>query len=157
MSKIKDLLAEVEDIDDLKPVKSVYNKEFFDKVQAMEEARAIEQIFNKGKAFEGAHDWFKDKAEFGGGYDEEGHYETYFENFTELCDQAAMELTDAFIQDQHFDMDDDQYDRITNKVGDLLADYYADIESDIIKEYEDDRDEAWQQRVSFYNKENLGV
>lgn len=148
MSKIKDLLAEVEDIDDLRPV---YNREFFDSVQKKDEERAIEQIFNKGKAFKGAHDWFYDKAEFGGGYDDEGHYEIYFENFTELCDQAAMELTDAFIQDQHFDMDDDQYDRITNKVGDLLADYYADMESDIIKEYEDDQKEAWQQQVSFHN------
>jgi len=154
MSKIKDLYAEVNDIDDLRPV---YNREFFDSVQKSDEERAVEQIFNKGKEFKDAYDWFKDKAEFGGGYDEEGHYETYFENFTELCDQAAMELTDAFIQDQHFDMDDDQYDRITNKVGDLLANYYADMESDIIKEYEDDRDEAWQQHVSFYNKENLGV
>lgn len=154
MSKVKDLLAEVEGIDDLRPV---YNREFFDSVQKRDEERAVEQIFNKGKEFKDAYDWFKGKAEFGGGYDEEGHYETYFENFTELCDQAAMELTDAFIQDQHFDMDDDQYDRITNKVGDLLADYYADMESDIIKEYEDERDEAWQQRVSFYNKDNLGV
>ena len=68
-----------------------------------------------------------------------------------MCDQAAMELTDAFIEEQHFDMDDDQYDRITNKVGDLLADYYADMESDIIAEYEDDKKEAWQQQVDYDN------
>lgn len=145
MSKIKDLLAEVEGIDDLKPV---YNREFFDSIQKSDEERAVEQIFKKGKEFKDAYAWFKDKAEFGGGYDEEGHYETYFENFTELCDQAAMELTDAYIIDQHFDMDDDQYDRITNKVGDLLADYYADMESEIIKEYNEACSEAWQQRVS---------
>lgn len=151
MSKIKDLYAEVEGIDDLRPV---YNREFFDSVQKKDEERAVEQIFNKGKAFKDAYAWFKDKAEFGGGYDEEGHYETYFENFTELCDQAAMELTDAFIQDQHFDMDDDQYDRITNKVGDLLADYYADMESDIVKEYEDDQKEKWAQFTS-YNEATL--
>ena len=151
MSKIKDLYAEVNDIDDLKPVKSIYNKEFFDRVQKDDEERAIKQIFDKGKTFKGAHDWFYDKAEFGGGYDDEGHYEIYFENFTELCDQAAMELTDAFIEEQHFDMDDDQYDRITNKVGDLLADYYADMESDIIAEYEDDKKEAWQQQVDYDN------
>ena len=151
MSKIKDLYAEVEGIDDLRPV---YNREFFDSVQKKVEERAVEQIFNKGKAFEGAHDWFRDKAEFGGGYDDEGHYEIYFENFTELCDQAAMELTDAFIEEQHFDMDDDQYDRITNKVGDLLADYYADMESDIIEEYEDDQKEKWAQFTS-YNEATL--
>lgn len=148
MSKIKDLYAEVNDIDDLKPAKSVYNKEFFDKVQAMDEERAVEQIFKKGKEFKDAYAWFKDKAEFGGGYDEEGHYETYFENFTELCEQAAMELTDAYIIDQHFDMGDDQYNRVINKVGDLLADYYADLESEIIEEYNEACSEAWQQRVS---------
>lgn len=147
MSKIKDLYAAVEGIDDLAPVH--YDKTFAMAVAQADESRAVEQIFKKGKEFKDAYAWFKDKAEFGGGYDEEGHYETYFENFTELCDQAAMELTDAFIQDQHFDMDDDQYDRITNKVGDLLADYYADMESDIIKEYEDDREEAWARRQSY--------
>lgn len=146
MSKIKDLYAAVEGIDDLAPVH--YDKAFAVAVAQADEDRAVEQIFRKGKEFEGARAWFKDKAEFGGGYDEEGHYETYFENFTELCEQAAMELTDAYIEDQHFDMDDEQYDRITNKVGDLLADYYADMESDIIKEYEEDLSEAWQQRVS---------
>lgn len=146
MSKIKDLYAAVEGIDDLAPVH--YDKTFAMAVAEADERRAVEQIFKKGKEFKDAYAWFKDKAEFGGGYDEEGHYETYFENFTELCDQAAMELTDAYIIDQHFDMDDDQYDRITNKVGDLLADYYADLESEIIEEYNEACSEAWQQRVS---------
>lgn len=157
MSKIKDYLAEVEGIDDLMPPKSVYDKAFVEKVKQADEERAVNMIFEKGKAWNGARDWFREKAEFGGGYDEEGHYETYFENFTELCDQAAMELTDHFIFEQHFDMDDEQYDRITNKVGDLLADYYADMETDIIEEYDDDQKEKWAQHASFYNKENLGV
>lgn len=146
MSKIKDLYAAVEGIDDLAPVH--YDKTFAMAVAEADERRAVEQIFKKGKEFKEAYAWFKDKAEFGGGYDEEGHYETYFENFTELCEQAAMELTDAYIEDQHFDMDDDQYDRITTKVGDLLADYYADMESEIIEEYNEACSEAWQQRVS---------
>ena len=152
MSKIKDLYAAVEGIDDLAPVH--YDKTFAMAVAEADERRAVEQIFKKGKEFKDAYAWFKDKAEFGGGYDEEGHYETYFENFTELCDHAAMELTDAFIEEQHFHMDDDQYDRITNKVGDLLADYYADMESDIIKEYEDDQKESWAQFTS-YNEATL--
>ena len=146
MSKIKDLYAAVEGIDDLAPVH--YDTTFAMAVAEADEHRAVEQIFKKGKEFKDAYAWFKDKAEFGGGYDDEGHYETYFENFTELCEQAAMELTDAYIIDQHFDMNDDQYDRITTKVGDLLAVYYAAMEADIIREEEDDREEAWQQRVS---------
>lgn len=151
MSKIKDLYAEVEGIDDLKPT---YNREFFDHVQKSDEARAVEQIFDKGKKWGGAYEWFVENAEFGCGYDDEGHKEIYFENFTELCDKATMELTDGFIEDQHFDMDDSQYDRITNKVGDLLADYYADTESEIIEQYKSDQQEKWEEYQS-YNEATL--
>lgn len=148
MSKTMDLVAEVEGIDDLKPT---YNREFFDSVQKSDEARAIEQIFDKGKKWDGAYEWFEEHAEFGCGYDDEGHKEIYFENFTELCDKAAMELTDAFIEEQHFDMDDSMYDRITNKVGDLLADYYADLEQEIIDDELADRAEEQMQRESYNN------
>lgn len=154
MSKIKDLLAEVEGIDDLMPPKPVYDKAFAEKVKQADEERAVNMIYEKGKAWVGARDWFREKAEFGCGYDDEGHKETYFENFTELCDQAAMELTDHFIFEQHFDMDDDQYDRITNKVGDLLANHYADLESEIIEDYEADQEEKWAQFTS-YNEATL--
>lgn len=154
MSKIKDLYAEVNDIDDLKPAKSVYDKTFMDRVKQDDEDRAVRMIYEKGKAWVGARDWFREKAEFGCGYDDEGHKETYFENFTELCDQAAMELTDHFIFDQHFDMSDEQYDRITTKVGDLLADHYADLESEIIADYEADQEEKWAQLTS-YNEATL--
>ncbi len=151
MSKTMDLVAEVEGIDDLKPT---YNREFFDSVQKSDERRAIDEIFKKGKEFKGAYEWFEERAEFGCDYDDEGHKEIYFENFTELCDKAAMELTDGFIEEQHFDMDDAQYDRITNTVGDLLADYYADTESEIIKQYAYDQAEAQMQRES-YNDSTL--
>lgn len=147
MSKIKDLYAEVAGIDDLAPTK--YDKIFLDVARAERERWAVERIFNKGKQFKNAYEWFEDKAEFGCGYGDEGHKEIYFENFTELCDKAAMELTDAFIEDQHFDMDDGQYDRITNTVGELLADYYADTESEIIKQYENDQAEEWARRQSY--------
>lgn len=148
MSKIMDLVAEVEGIDDLKPT---YNREFFDSVQKSDEARAIEQIFNKGKKWDGARRYFTEHSSFTMDYNDEGLKELYFENFTELCDKAAMELTDGFIEEQHFDMDDAQYDRITNKVGDLLADYYADLESEIIDDELADRAEAQMQRESYNN------
>lgn len=148
MSKIKDLYAEVEGIDDLKPV---YNREFFDSVQKSDEERAIKQIFDKGKKWDGARRYFTEHAEFSLDYNDEGLKELYFENFTELCEKAAMELTDGFIEEQHFDMDDAQYDRITNKVGDLLADYYADLESEIIDDELADRAEAQMQRESYNN------
>lgn len=148
MSKIKDLYAEVEGIDDLKPV---YNREFFDSVQKKDEERAVEYIFKKGKEWDGARRYFMEHAEFEYGINDEGLKELYFENFVELCDKAAMELTDGFIEEQHFDMDDSQYDRITNKVGDLLADYYADLESELIHDELEDQAEAWAQRQSYNN------
>lgn len=148
MSKTMDLVAEVEGIDDLKPT---YNREFFDSVQKSDEARAVEYIFKKGKEWDGARRYFTEHASFAMDYNDEGLKELYFENFVELCDKAAMELTDAFIEDQHFDMDDAQYDRITNKVGDLLADYYADLESEIIDDELADRAEAQMQRDTYNN------
>lgn len=148
MSKIMDLVAEVGGIDDLKPT---YNREFFDSVQKSDEARAIEQIFDKGKKWDGARRYFTEHASFTMDYNDEGLKELYFENFVELCDKAAMELTDGFIEEQHFDMDDSMYDRITNKVGDLLADYYADLESEIINDELADRAEAQMQRDTYNN------
>lgn len=148
MSKIKDLYAEVEGIDDLKPA---YNREFFDSVQKSDEERAIEQIVKKGTEWDGARRYFTEHASFTMDYNDEGLKELYFENFVELCDKAAMELTDGFIEEQHFDMDDAQYDRITNKVGDELANYFADLEQEIINDELADRAEAQMQRESYNN------
>lgn len=148
MSKIKDLYAEVNDIDDLKPT---YNREFFDHVQKSDEERAIKQIVKKGTEWDGARRYFTEHAEFSLDYNDEGLKELYFENFVELCDKAAMELTDGFIEEQHFDMDDAQYDRITNKVGDELANYFADLEQEIINDELADRAEAQMQRETYSN------
>ncbi len=148
MSKIMDLVAEVEGIDDLKPT---YNREFFDSVQKSDEERAIKQIVKKGTEWDGARRYFTEHASFTMDYNDEGLKELYFENFVELCDKAAMELTDGFIEEQHFDMDDSQYDRITNKVGDLLANHFADLEQEIIDDELADRAEAQMQRESYNN------
>ena len=144
MSKIMDLVAEVEGIDDLKPV---YNREFFDSVQKSDEARAVEQIFDKGKKWDGARRYFTERAEFA--YTDEG--ELCFDNFTELCAAAAEELVNDYIEEQHFDMNDEQYSRIIDKVGDLLADHYADLESELIDDELADRAEERMQRESYNN------
>lgn len=148
MSKIMDLVAEVEGIDDLKPT---YNRGFFDHVQKSDEERAIKQIVKKGTEWDGARRYFTEHASFTMDYNDEGLKELYFENFVELCDKAAMELTDGFIEEQHFDMDDSMYDRITNKVGDELANYFADLEQEIINDELADRAEAQMQRESYNN------
>lgn len=148
MSKTMDLVAEVEGIDDLKPT---YNREFFDSVQKSDEERAIKQIVKKGTEWDGARRYFTEHASFTMDYNDEGLKELYFENFIELCDKAAMELTDGFIEEQHFDMDDSMYDRITNKVGDELANYFADLEQEIINDELADRAEAQMQRDAYNN------
>lgn len=148
MSKIMDLVAEVEGIDDLKPT---YNREFFDSVQKSDEERAIKQIVKKGTEWDGARRYFTEHASFTMDYNDEGLKKLYFENFVELCDKAAMELTDGFIEEQHFDMDDSMYDRVTNKVGDELANYFADLEQEIINDELADRAEAQMQRESYNN------
>jgi hypothetical protein len=48
-------------------------------------------------------------------------------------------------------MDDSMYDRITNKVGDELANYFADLEQEIINDELADRAEAQMQRESYNN------
>ena len=148
MSKIMDLVAEVEGIDDLKPT---YNREFFDSVQKSDEERAIKQIVKKGTEWDGARRYFTEHASFTMDYNDEGLKELYFENFVELCDKAAMELTDGFIEEQHFDMDDSMYDRITNKVGDELANYFTDLEQEILNDELADRAEEQMRRESYNN------
>lgn len=149
MSKIKDLYAEVNDIDDLKPEKSVYNKAFYDAVREDDIKRISQQVFESRSKVMNIFDWFYDKAEFGCGYDDEGHKEIYFENFTELCDKAAMDLMDWYIEDNALDIDDDMYDRITNMVGDMLADAYADTESEVIRQYLEDVHEVYERQAEY--------
>ena len=121
MSRIKILLAEEENIDDLKiPVR--FGKDFFESVQQHDKRRLAESVLNSCK------DWLSENAEFELG-DDDGEPCMFFENFLHLCEECATGVLDGLIEQQHIDMDDDFYSDVVTIATDLIADYYADYES----------------------------
>ena len=124
MSRIKDYLAEVENIDDLK-------RPFYEELGEM--------AYDKAKNWEGIFTWFRQNAEYGAGEgDDEGHTEYYFENFMELCEQAITDEVDSIIEDQHLDIDDQTYSKAIEYGTAWLSDLLADFESDCIDDYVQD-------------------
>lgn len=120
MSRIKDYLAEVEDIDDLK-------RPFYMELG--------EKAYVRAKNWENVRDWFRSNAEYGAGEDDEGHTEYYFENFEELCEQAITEMVDNIIEENALDISDETYSKAIDYGRDWLADTLADFESECIQDY----------------------
>lgn len=124
MSKIKDLLAEEQNIDDLK--RPLYQE-------------LGEMIYVKAKSWDGLRSWFRSNAEYEAGKDDEGHTEWYFENFENLCEQAVANTLDKLIEEEHLDISDETYNRAIEYARDWLADALADFESECIQDYVTDR------------------
>lgn len=124
MSKIKDLLAEEQNIDDLK--QPLYQK-------------LGEMIYVKAKNWDGLRSWFRSNAEYEAGKDDEGHTEWYFENFEDLCEQAVNDMLDKLIEEEHLDISDETYNRAIEYARDWLADALADFESECVQDYVMDR------------------
>lgn len=120
MSRIKDLLAEEQNIDDLK--RPLYQE-------------LGEQAFVKAKNWEGIRDWFRSNAEYEAGEDDEGHTEYYFENFFDLCEEAITDTLDQLIEDQHLDISDETYSQAIEYGTSWLADTLADFEAECIQDY----------------------
>ncbi len=157
MSKIKDLYAEVNDIDDLKPVD---DREVWENIRKHDMSeKVIAQILEKEKHHnaQDVEDWLYERAEFEYGQDDEGHTELYFENFMDVCEEAATDLLDGYIVEQHLDLDDHQYTYIIEVLRDELADMWADIECDCIQRSIQDEKDEQELRQSFYNDRNLGI
>lgn len=135
MSKIKDLLAEVEDIDDLKPVEPhKYGKEFAEAVRQADIKRIGEQVYAKTLHWEGLREWLSGNAEYTVGKDDDGHDEIYFENFYDLCWEACEDTLNDYIEDQHLDLNDSEYHDIVEYARDWLADALADFEDECIRD-----------------------
>lgn len=149
MSKIMDLYAEVNDIDDLKPVKSVYNKEFFDKVQAMDEERMRKHLMERATKFIGVDDWLYERADWGVDYDEDGHMHWDIDNLDHLADVAATDLVDSYIEDQHFDMSDELYTKTIDWLGDALIEMWQEKKQVLIKRKIEDDKEMWNEYTSY--------
>lgn len=124
MSRIKDLLAEEQNIDDLK--RPLYQE-------------LGEMIYVKAKSWDGIRSWFRNNAEYGAGKDDEGHTEWYFENFEDLCEQAVNGALDNLIEEEHLDISDETYNRAIEYGRDWLADALADFESECIQDYVSDQ------------------
>lgn len=124
MSRIKDLLAEEQNIDDLK--RPLYQE-------------LGEMIYVKAKSWDGIRSWFRNNAEYGAGEDDEGHTEYYFENFENLCEQAVNGALDNLIEEEHLDISDETYNRAIEYGRDWLADTLADFESECIQDYVSDQ------------------
>ena len=144
MSKIKDLLAEEQNIDDLKPIRSRQTTTRYDKafLYAMQEAnikRIGEMIYAKTLHAKDLRRWLRARAEYEGGKDDEGHTEWYFENFEELCEEAVTHMLDKLIEEEHLDISDETYNRAIEYGRDWLADTLADFESECIRDYVSDQ------------------
>ena len=120
MSKIKDLLAEEQNIDDLK--------------QPLYQTLG-EMAYVKAKNWDGIRSWFRSSAEYDAGKDDEGHTEWYFENFLDLCEQVVNGALDNLIEEEHLDISDETYSRAIEYARDWLADALADFESECIQDY----------------------
>ena len=123
MSRIKDLLAEEQNIDDLK--RPLYQE-------------LGEMIYVKAKNWDGIRSWFRSNAEYDAGKDDEGHTEWYFENFEKLCEQVVNGALDNLIEEEHLDISDETYNRAIEYGRDWLADTLADFESECIQDYVSD-------------------
>lgn len=127
MSRIKILLAEEENIDDLKiPVR--FNKDFADSIRDYDIRRiaAVVARWSKSMATE---DYIADNAKFELGEDDDYGPVMFLENFTTLCDEIAEDHLNHLIEQEHLDLDDDMYKKILETASAELADFYADYES----------------------------
>lgn len=144
MSKIKDLYAEVNDIDDLKPIRSRqtttrYDKAFLHAIQEADNKRIGECVYAKTLHAKDLRHWLRERAEYDAGKDDEGHTEWYFENFEDLCEEAVNYTLDKLIEEEHLDLTDEEYNQIIKYARDWLADALADFESECVQDYVMDR------------------
>ena len=142
MSKIQILLAEEENIDDLKvPVR--YGKDFYDSVQESDLERFYNAVLRRLK-----EDWVRDEicacAVFGIGQSDEGYDEPYLENYLDIIKEVTDSAIDELIEDTHYDLSDSDYEKIYPKLVDETADFWADFESELCNDWFNERKYEYQ-------------
>lgn len=146
MSKIKDLLAEEEDIDDLK-VPTKFGKAFGEFITKADNNRIADTVLAWAKTPK-VEDYIADNAEFGLG-DDDGQPCMYMENFTTMCDNIAQDTFDRLIEQEHLDLTDEEYQYVLGRASALIADYYADYEdalcADEMADYNRDKQFLYQE------------
>lgn len=124
MSKIKDLLAEDQNIEDL--VRPFYME-------------LGERAVRKAYEWEGRKEWFRKNAEYETSTDDEGNTEYYFENFAELCEQAITDMVDSIIEGNALDVSDQTYSKAIEYGTDWLKNLLADFESECVGDFAADQ------------------
>lgn len=115
MSRIKDLLAVEESIDDLMPVSKL-------------SLNWVAKTTANWAMSPQSEDYIADNAEFGLG-DDDGHPCMFLENFITLCDELAEEYLNRLIEQEHIELSDQEYSKVLDKASALIADFYSDYES----------------------------
>lgn len=137
MSKIKDLYAVENGIDDLMPV---------------DHKNAIKSVLlARANRFLNTEDWLYDRATWAVDYDDEGHKSWSINNLSHLADMAATDLVDSYIEDQHYDMSDSMYSELIDEIGDTLADRWEDLRPSLAKRKAIEEDEQWAQYETYNN------
>lgn len=130
MSKIKDLLAEEEKIDDL--MKTNEADEQLDWV------RVSGIVFgNIKKHLAHIKESMLRDAEWGYSTDEEGHSELCFVNFGYQCDHYASSFLDDYISNESVDISDEDYVSIQKTLKEALMEELEDFEAEAIAEHKD--------------------
>lgn len=142
MSKIKDLYAETEGIDDLMPPQS-------------EKDRLKKILLAQAKRFMGLEDWLYARAEWGIGYDDNLHYYFYVKNMEQMADTAATDLVEGYIEDEHYDMSDELYSELIDWLGDELIKDWEPVERTLVNRKVEDDKESWE-RYKEYNHITTG-
>lgn len=137
MSKIKDLLAEEENIDDLKVPVHKYGKEFYNAVQLADCERIADSVYESSISKD-AEDEIANRAQYEVDVDDEGHECLYLENYIDIIGDIVREHLDDMIEDQHLDLTDDEYFKIKDLAEAMLSDHYADYESQLCRDAEED-------------------
>lgn len=139
MSRIKDLLAEEENIDDLK-APTRFGKAFSDFITTADNKRIAETVLRWARTPQ-VEDYIADHAHFELG-DDDGHPCMFMGNFVTLCDEIAVDVLEDLIKQEHYDLSDLEYAQIVEHASKLIADYYSDYEDalclDAFADYERD-------------------
>ena len=145
MSRIQILVAEEENIDDLKvPVR--FGKDFYDSVQESDLERFYDAVLKRLK-----ENWVRDEicanAVFGIGQSDEGYDEPYLENFLDIIKGATDSAIDELIEEQHYDLSDSDYEKIYQELVDYAADFWADFESELCNDWFNERSYEYQDDI----------
>lgn len=133
MSKIKDLYAAVNHIDDLEPTH--YDKTFYLAVQEGDKARIVRQVLERALKSSELRSWLASNAEYSIDYNEGGLKEYNFENYEYLCEEVAQGNLDEYIEEQALDITDAEYTELIERIRDELIEKLDGYKYECVQDY----------------------